>query len=57
MDPLASAFGPRFDRTAQVVSVRKGRQSYLDERGLVDELGLRGNGVLGYERAKGGTFC
>ncbi len=53
-DRLASAFGPRFDRTAQVVSVRRGGLSYLDEHGLVDEIGLRGNGVLGYERAKGG---
>jgi hypothetical protein len=50
-DRLASEFGPRFDRTAMVVSIRHGSIAWLDPRGLPDEFGLEGDGVLGWEDA------
>ena len=41
-------FGPRFDRTAAVRSVRVGEREFLGPWGLCDEFGLQGDGVLGY---------
>ena len=55
---LEARFGPRFDRSAAVTSVRFRGHEYLDPRGLCDEFGLRGLGVLGYDDAApdGGEF-
>jgi hypothetical protein len=48
---------PRFDETAAVVAVTWCERSYLGGAGLVDEFGLEGVGVLGYEEASvGGKF-
>lgn len=53
-DPL---YGPRFDRTARVVRIRRGGADFLEVRGLADEFGLGGMGVLGYtEAGEGGSF-
>jgi hypothetical protein len=55
---LEQVYGPRFDRSAVVVGVRWKGRSFVEERGLPDEFGLRGMGVLGYEEAApdGGEF-
>jgi hypothetical protein len=54
---LLAAFGPRFDNTAMVSTVRLKGRSYLASNGLVDEFGIDGIGVLGFEEAwPGGTF-
>ena len=56
-DRLAAQFGPRFDRTASVRSVRLDGVELLGPWGLSDEFGLFGDGVLGYESAAvGETF-
>lgn len=53
-DRLEGEFGPRFDRTAQVVSVRRGGREFLAERGLPDEFALEGLGLLGAPEDAGG---
>lgn len=55
---LHAQYGPRFDRTAMVVSIRRAGREYLDPRGLCDEFGFSGRGVLGYDEASpdGGEF-
>lgn len=52
---LEARYGPRFDRSAVVVSARRSDTEFLDSRGLCDEFGLRGTGVLGYDEADVGT--
>lgn len=47
-------FGPRFDRSGYVHSMDVGGHELLQSNGLVDEFGLDGIGVLGYENAKPG---
>ena len=53
-DRLTEAFGPRFDRTAVVRSIRLGDTEFLGPWGLSDEFGLYGNGVLGFDAAAPG---
>lgn len=55
---LDQQYGPRFDRTAIVIAVRLGDLDFVEARGLCDEFGLRGLGVLGFEEAAvgGGEF-
>ena len=50
-DRVAAEFGPRFDRTAVVRSVRLDGVELLGPWGLPDEFGLYGDGVLGFESA------
>lgn len=51
---LTASFGPRFDRTAHVASVRLKGVEFLHPHGLCDEFGLRGYGVIGYDEAAAG---
>lgn len=51
---LLTAFGPRFDNTAFVPSVKVQGKEYLGPYGLSGEFGINGTGVLGYEQAEGG---
>ena len=55
---LLKEFGPRFDQTALVRQVTVGGKTFLFEPwGLIDEFGIGGDGVLGYEQAgMGGSF-
>lgn len=56
-DRLSAEFGPRFDRTASIGSVRLDGAELVGAWGLSDEFGLYGDGVLGYEAAQPGeTF-
>ncbi len=48
---LREEFGPRFDETAFVRSVRSNGVELIGPWGLTDEFGLLGDGVLGYEQA------
>jgi hypothetical protein len=52
---LEKAYGPRFDRSAVVVSVKRKGIEFVEARGLCDEFGLRGLGVLGYADAAVGV--
>lgn len=45
-------FGPRFDRTAMVGSIRLDGAEYLAEHGLSDEFGIEGAGVLNFQQAR-----
>ncbi len=50
-------FGPRFDRTGWVRSVRFRGTEMVGPGGFPDEFGIKGDGVLGYEEAtEGGGF-
>lgn len=54
---LGAEFGPRFDRTATIGSVRLDGAELVGPWGLSDEFGLYGDGVLGYDTAQPGeTF-
>jgi len=53
-DRHMAEFGPRFDRTAVVRSVRVDGQERLGRWGLCDEFGLYGDGVLRHEEAQPG---
>jgi hypothetical protein len=53
--PEGSQEAVRFDQTARVKSIRFKAKQMLDERGLPDEFGSMGIGVLGYEDG-GDTF-
>ena len=55
---LRREFGLRFDETAWVTQVVSGGQTFLhDGYGLMDEFGITGVGVLGYDQAPvGGKF-
>lgn len=55
---LEALYGPRFDRSAVVTSVKLGGREFVEARGLCDEFGLNGLGVLGYAEAvpEGGEF-
>ena len=48
---LKDEFGPRFDQTAFVRSVKSNDLEFVGPWGLTDEFGLLGDGVLGYEQA------
>ncbi|RYZ80402.1 MAG: hypothetical protein EOO68_37425, partial [Moraxellaceae bacterium] len=51
---LMKNYGPRFDNTAMVNQVRLNGSTYLAPNGLVDEFGIDGTGVIGFEAAKAG---
>lgn len=55
-DRLAPEYGPRFDRSAQVVQVRWDDREFLAADGLPDEFGLWGHGVLGFDSEAPGEF-
>lgn len=50
-DRTREEFGPRFDRTLRVTSWIVNDREMLTGPGLVEEVGLRGEGVLGFEEA------
>ncbi len=50
-DQLTEHFGPRFDRTAWISSIKVAGSEILGPWGLADEFGLLGDGVLGFDSA------
>lgn len=50
---LSLAYSSRFDHSAAVASIRKKNREFLTAEGLIDEFGILGVGVLGYEEAAG----
>lgn len=55
-DRLESRYGPRFDRTAQVISVKVAGKEWLAPDGLPDEFAQQGDGLLGYGVAELAVF-
>lgn len=53
-DKILKNFGPRFDQTAYISSITLNARSLLATGGLIDEFGLKGDGVLGFDAAIGG---
>lgn len=52
---LIPTFGPRFDNTAMVNQVSLKGSTFLSQHGLIDEFGIDGVGVLGFEGTPAGS--